>query len=125
MSPTFKEIVELPEFQKDLKKLTKRYPTLRDDLHIFVQIQLNLYHKKKIDNGGIFPLASLKIDYPKFYKAKKFSSRSLKGKGARSGIRIIYAYFNKEDRIEFVEIYFKGDKEIEDRERIIRNYSLP
>jgi hypothetical protein len=46
----------------------------------------------------------------------------LKGKGVASGIRVIYAYHEKEDIIEFVEIYYKGDKANEDRERILRYY---
>lgn len=46
----------------------------------------------------------------------------MKGKGAASGIRIIYAYNEKEDIIEFIEIYFKGDKENEDRERILKHF---
>jgi hypothetical protein len=53
---------------------------------------------------------------------KKFACKSLKGKGVQSGIRIIYSYFEKDDRIEFVEIYYKGDKENDDRERIKRLY---
>jgi len=40
-----------------------------------------------------------------------------------SGIRVIYAYFEDDDRIELVEIYFKGDKENEDRKRILKYYS--
>jgi hypothetical protein len=40
-----------------------------------------------------------------------------------SGIRIIYAYYEKEDVIEFIEIYFKGDKANEDKKRIIKYYS--
>ena len=44
---------------------------------------------------------------------------SLKGKGVNSGIRVIYAYFNEEDKIVFIEIYYKGDKENEDKERIV------
>jgi len=35
-----------------------------------------------------------------------FSCKSLKGKGVRSGIRIIYAYYEEEDIIEFIEIYY-------------------
>jgi len=34
----------------------------------------------------------------------------------------VRAYFEGEDKIELVEIYFKGDKENEDRSRILRNY---
>jgi hypothetical protein len=55
--------------------------------------------------------------------AKKFACKSLKGKGAKSGIRIIYAYFEQEDTIEFIEIYFKGDKENEDKERIKKYFT--
>ena len=40
-----------------------------------------------------------------------------------SGIRIIYAYYEKEDKIEFIEIYYKGDKENENRERILKHYN--
>jgi len=36
---------------------------------------------------------------------------------------VIYAYFEEEDRIELIEIYYKGDKENEDRDRISRYYS--
>jgi hypothetical protein len=46
----------------------------------------------------------------------------LKGRGANSGLRLVYAHFEAMDKIELVEIYFKGDKENEDRGRILRNY---
>jgi hypothetical protein len=42
--------------------------------------------------------------------------------GAQSGIRVTYAYFSDEDRIEFIEIYYKGDQLNEDRERIKVHY---
>lgn len=48
--------------------------------------------------------------------------KSLKGKGVQSGIRVIYAYREEEDRVEFMELYYKGDKESEDRERILKHY---
>jgi len=118
----FKEIRELPEFERDLKKL-KRFRTLHDDLDTFIEKQLRIYHKLAIDNKGIFPISNLGIKYQKIFKAKKFACRSLKGKGAASGIRVIYAYFEDEDCIEFIEIYYKGDKENEDRDRILKHYS--
>ena len=116
----FNEICRLPEFETDLRKLLKRFKTLEDDLKIFIEKQLNLYHKLKIDNKGIFQITGLPIESPKIYKAKKFTCRSLKGKGVQSGIRVIYAYFEKEDKIELIEIYYKGDKENEERERILK-----
>ncbi|MDO9578740.1 MAG: hypothetical protein Q7J16_12725 [Candidatus Cloacimonadales bacterium] len=106
------------EFKKDLKKLEKRFRTLESDLQNFVTVQLKLFHKLKLDNQGIVEIAGLGIDYPKIYKARKFACKSLKGTGSRSGIRIIYAYYPDLDKIEFIEIYYKSNKENEDRERI-------
>lgn len=118
----FNKISRLPEFERDLKKLLKRFKTLEEDLKIFVEKQLNLYHKLKKDNKGIFPMTGLSIEYPGIFKAKKFACRSLKGKGVHSGIRVIYSYFQDEDRIEMIEMYYKGDKKSEDRDRIWRQY---
>jgi len=122
MTKIFKEVKRLAEFEKDLKKLSKRFRTLEDDLAVFIEKQLQLYHKLKIDNKGIFQISNLGIEYPKIYKARKFACRALKGAGAASGLRIIYAYLDKEDVIELVEIYYKGDKENENRDRISQYY---
>jgi mRNA-degrading endonuclease RelE of RelBE toxin-antitoxin system len=118
----FNEVKSLPEFDKDLKILGKKFRTLKDDLDIFTEKQLRLFHKLGIDNKGIVQISNLSIEYPKIYKARKFACKSLKGKGSASGIRVIYAYFEDEDCVEFIEIYYKGDKENEDRERILRRY---
>ena len=119
----FGEISRLPEFDNDMKKLLKRFKTLEHDLKIFIKDELNLYHKLEVDNVEVFRVPGLKIESPKIYKAKKFACRSLKGKGVQSGIRVIYAYFEEQDRIELIEIYHKGDKENEDRERILKYYA--
>ena len=122
MKKIFNDIRTLPEYEKDLKKLSKKFRILKEDLDTFIKRQLKLYHKLQIDNKGIFLISDLGIMEPKIFKVKKFACRSLKGKGVASGIRIIYAYFEKEDVIEFVEIYYKGEKENENRERILKNY---
>lgn len=114
----FKHIEQLDKFKKDLKKLLKRFPSLEEDLDSLVKAQLIAYHKLNIDNHGIFAIENLSIQNPKIFKVKKFACKSLKGKGVHSGIRVTYAYFSVEDRIEFIEIYYKGDQENEDRERI-------
>lgn len=118
----FKEIVRLPEFERDMKRLLKRFRSLEDDLDNFIKIELTLFHKLGIDNKGVVQIAGLGIKTPKIYKARKFACRSLKGKGAQTGIRVIYAYFEENDRIELIEIYYKGDKTKEDREKILRRY---
>ena len=119
----FKHIEQLDKFKKDLKKLLKKFPSLEEDLESLVKAQLIAYHKLKVDNHGIFAIENLGISLPKIFKVKKFACKSLKGKGVHSGIRITYAYFSVEDRIEFIEIYYKGDQENEDKERI-KNYYL-
>lgn len=122
MMKTFNKVTRLRQFQKDLKKLCKRFKTLKDDLNVFLKTELILFHKLKKDNKGVFQIPDLPIEAPKIYKAKKFTCRSLKGKGVQSGIRVIYAYFEIEDRIELIEIYYKEDKENEDRRRILKRY---
>lgn len=118
MQMKFDKILYAPEFKRDIKKLLKKYKTLNDDLENFIKTQLVLYHKLNIDNKGIFRITDLGIEYPKVYKARKFACRSMKGKGVKTGIRVIYAYFENEDKIALIEIYYKGNKANEDRERI-------
>jgi mRNA-degrading endonuclease RelE of RelBE toxin-antitoxin system len=119
----FKQIAHVPEFEKDLKKLLKRFSSLEEDLRMFIKVAMNAFHKKKVDSNAIFHISDLGIRSPKIYKAKKFACKALKGKGAQSGMRVIYAYHEEEDRIEFLEIYYKGDKASEDRERIKDYYN--
>ena len=122
MSKIFKEIVFLPVFNKDYKKLIKRFRTLDEDIEVFINVQLKLFHKLGIDNNAVERISDLNINKPCIYKAKKFACQSLKGKGVQSGLRIIYAYFANDDKIEFIEMYYKGDKANEDRERIEKLY---
>lgn len=118
----FKQITHIPEFEKDLKKLAKRFTSLEDDLKIFIKVAMNAFHKQNVDSKAIFHISDPGIHSPEIYKAKKFACKALKGKGARSGIRVIYAYHEDQDKVEFIELYYKGNKEIENRERIIKYY---
>lgn len=115
---TFAKVSRRPEFDKDFKHLLKRYRSLQDDLTVFINTQLILLHKQKIDNRGIVHINNLGIEEPKIFKAVKFACKSIHGRGAASGIRLTYAYFEAADHIEFIQIYFKADDENEDRERI-------
>ncbi len=115
---TFAKISRRPEFDRDIKHLLKRYRSLEDDLTIFINTQIVLLHKQKIDNRGIVLINNLGIEEPKIFKAVKFACKSIHGRGAASGIRLTYAYFEETDHIEFIQIYFKADDVNEDRERI-------
>lgn len=91
-------------------------------METFINKQLKLTHKLGVNNKGVVHIPKLGIETPKIYKARKFACKALKGRGAMSGIRIIYAYYENEDVIEFIEIYFKGDKTNEDEKRIMKYY---
>ena len=112
----------LPCFEKDFKKLLKRFRTLKEDLETFIKYQLKPFHLLDQDNQGIKQISDLGIAEPKIYKVRKFASKSLKGKGVQSGIRVIYAYFEDKNKIELIEIYYKSDKELEDKNRIKELY---
>ncbi|MFH0854882.1 MAG: hypothetical protein ABIB72_02150 [Candidatus Falkowbacteria bacterium] len=104
-------------FEKDLKRL-KRFSTLLDDLETAKKNAIELYHLRKINNLSCFPIPGFCYDEVQICKIKKFACRSLKGKGIQSGIRVIYAYFPKSNKVVFIEIYYKGNKNNEDKERI-------
>ena len=55
-------------------------------------------------------------------KVKKIACKRLKGRGVNSGLRLVYAYFNEEDKIVFIELYHKNEKGNEDRDRILNHF---
>ena len=120
----FQRINRLPEFERELKKLKKRYRTLDVDLDIVINTLLVSFHKLKIENEGVLRIDDLGDIRSPVYKVKKFACRSLKGKGVRTGLRLIYAYIEEEDCIELIEIYMKGDKSTENRDRIKKRYGV-
>jgi mRNA-degrading endonuclease RelE of RelBE toxin-antitoxin system len=109
---------ELDEYKKDFKRLLKKYRTLVTDL---ADVKKDLE-----DEPGEQPPFSFRINglgiLTCVIKIKKIASDSFKGRGRNSGFRLIYAWFEEEQRIVFVELYHKNDKENEDRDRILRNF---
>ena len=79
---------------------------------------LIFYDSINIDNQSVFQINALHTVELEIYKLKKFACKSLKGKDVHSGIRLIYAYSTGTLLIHLIEIYYKGDRENEDRERI-------
>ncbi|PKN02608.1 hypothetical protein CVU76_01045 [Candidatus Dojkabacteria bacterium HGW-Dojkabacteria-1] len=106
------------EFDKDLKKLCKKYKTLPEDLEVVKKAAISLYHLNSIDNNSIFPIPGFSNDDIISCKVKKFASKSFKGKGAKSGLRLIYIFIKKDIKVILVEIYYKGNKANEDKERL-------
>lgn len=111
--------LESEAFKKDFKKLFKKFHTLKDDLETAKKAAVELFHTENIDNQSITQLTGIQHPEIKFYKLRKFACKALKGRGAHSGIRIIYAFNIEKLSVEFIEIYFKADQENEDRDRIL------
>jgi mRNA-degrading endonuclease YafQ of YafQ-DinJ toxin-antitoxin module len=113
-----------PEFQRDLKRLLKRFSTLEEDLETAKTNAIELYHLHGVNNQSVFEIPQFCRNELQICKLKKFACKSLRGTGIKSGIRIIYAYFPEGNKVIFLEIYYKGDKENEDRERIKRFFMV-
>ena len=104
---------ESAEFQKECKHLSKKYKSLPTDLEGFRSILSanplgNTKHFHVIKrSGGVCVIKS------------RLFCRYLKG----SSLRIVYAYTKQSEHIEFIEVYFKGDKESEDGDRIKKHFT--
>ena len=109
---------ELVEYKRDLKNLLKKYRTLKEDLEVVKKVLKVVPYERppfsfRIDNLGLETCV---------IKVKKIACKALKGRGVNSGLRLIYAHFEAEQKITFIELYHKNDKENEDKQRILNNF---
>lgn len=109
---------ELAEFKKDLKNLLKKYRTLNDDLDVIKKVLEVTPEERppfsfRVDNLGLETC---------IIKVKKIACKALKGRGVNSGLRLVYAHFEEDEKIIFIELYHKNDKENENRDRILENF---
>lgn len=105
-------------FDKDLKRLLRKFRTLEEDVEVAKKNAIELFHLTNIDNNSVEPIPNFCTDEVKICKIKKFACKALKGRGVQSGIRVIYAYHILTNTVDFIEMYFKGESENEDKERI-------
>lgn len=102
-----------PEFEKDFKRLSKKFRSLDGDLAEFKKV----LNEAPLGIGKHFNIITTTGNIS-IVKAR-FFCQSLK----KNNLRVIYAYIENSQTIEivgieFIELYFKGDKENEDRDRI-------
>jgi hypothetical protein len=95
------------KFEKQLKKLIKKYRSLEEDLEIVQKYAIEAFHVVGINNESVLLVPKFDRKTIQIYKVKKFACKALKGKGVKSGIRVIYAFYPQELKVEFLEIYFK------------------
>jgi mRNA-degrading endonuclease RelE of RelBE toxin-antitoxin system len=110
--------VNHPSFDKDFKKLLKRFRTLESDFQTLKTYAIDPLHLSGAAIPGILPIKGLCGETYNSYKIRKFACRELKGSGSNSGLRVIYVHHTDTQTITFIEIYFKGDQENEDRARL-------
>ncbi len=103
------EIQESEKFKKEFKKLRKKYESLDRDFEFF---------KKFIEDtpfgDGTLHWNTLKKYEKKVIMKKRMMCRSLKS----SSMRVIYYYDGDSIELECIEIYYKGNKESENKKRV-------
>jgi len=116
----------LLEFDKEFKRLSRKYHSLNNDFEIFLSWLEDDPLWKDLPENHIVQISWLweSIEW-KFYKVRKFYCKSLK---SNWDIRIIYKYSIETNsiefcEIEFIEIFHKNNKENHDIERIKKYYS--
>ena len=99
----------LPEFEKEFKQLLKKYRTLNDDLEKLKQVLLAC--PTGIGKNFTVLHSEGKINIVK----ARMACQALRNRS----LRVIYAFHEEESKIIFIELYFKGNKETENKKRII------
>ncbi len=94
------------EFEKDFKKLNRRYKSLTDDIKTFK----NVVEFCPEGNTKHFNIIRTKYNI-KIIKARFFCIY-LKG----DSMRVVYALH--EDKVVFIQLYYKGDVQSHDNNRV-------
>lgn len=113
------EILELPEFSKDFKRLFKKYRSLDKNLEEVKSLLILFPYESPPFS---FRINGLGIE-AHIIKVKKITSNHFKGRGRNSGFRLVYAWFPEKRSITFIELYHKSENEVEDRQRIMKHFS--
>jgi mRNA-degrading endonuclease RelE of RelBE toxin-antitoxin system len=103
------KISQSAAFQKELKKLSKKYKTLPDDLKILESLIVKFPRGEDSRHCNI-----LKEEGQKVICKRRMMCRSLKG----SEFRVIYYSDGERMEVEHIEIYYKGVKSTENKNRI-------
>jgi len=109
---------KIAEFEKDFKKIKKRFASIDSDFENMKKYVLEMYYVKNVPTTAIVEIEGFCGNEYTSNKIRKFSCKAMKGKGSQSGIRVIYVYESITQEITFIELYFKGDKPNEDRVRL-------
>ncbi len=116
----------LKEFEKEFKKLSKKYPSLKIDLDDFCDtLEIDPTWESILSNHVVKISWLWEKINGDFYKVRRFVCKSISWNSSNSWIRIIYKYTKNTIEfceIEFIEIYHKNQKTNHDIERIKKYY---
>lgn len=98
-------IIEGPEFQKEFKKLLKKYRTLEGDI-VIAKLAIAAAPK----GNGTKHWAVLTQQGDVYVLKMRMMCRAVRG----ADFRLVYKYDGNTVEVVFIEIYFKGDKARED-----------
>ena len=104
------EYAELPEFSRDKKRLSKKYRSLSDDIDALKRT----LEKVSISKVGSKHWNCLYRDERICVFKIRLACRYLRA----TTMRVVYAHQVDIARIVFIELYYKGETENEDRERM-------
>jgi len=107
----------IPEFDKDFKKLFKKFDSLDSDLE-GLKKYLKMFHANNLRAHDPVKIPTACGETYISYKVRKIACKSLKGRGNQSGLRVIYVYEPEKNKITLIEIYFKSNNENEDKARL-------
>jgi len=99
---------ETDGFCKEFKRLAKKYRSLERDMERFKSV----LRDTPLGTGKHFNILTAREDV-RIVKAR-LACESLRG----SSLRVIYAYQESTITIFFIELYYKGEQESEDQQRI-------
>jgi len=103
------QFIEHPAFVREYARLRKRFLSIDDDFDKFKKVLAVLPQ----GTGGKHWNALHHSEQISVFKTR-LACAYLK----KNSLRVVYAYLPTKMCVEFIEFYFKGDKESENRERI-------
>ena len=100
----------LTEYGREFRKLARKYKTLPEDMRNFryvisSEIPINTKRFTVLKENEVCRIIKARLACKQF-------------KNSSSALRVVFARYKQIDKIEFIEIYSKGDKDREDKKRI-------
>ncbi|QLJ52825.1 MAG: hypothetical protein Sv326_0650 [Candidatus Fermentimicrarchaeum limneticum] len=113
------EIKQVDEIEKDFKKI--HVQGFGEDFERFLKALPGMLEEKEFYRyQGFVEISGLGKVVGNVYKARKVHCKSLH---CKDKFRVIFQVFNKKVRV--IEVYYKGNRENEDRQRILKYCQTP